>query len=55
MPRITPFDDQILAYMNESARSRANGMFGSYTRGKARPDSDLAFLSGSTSNKACLV
>lgn len=36
MPQITPFDDQILAYMRAHGAERI-GVFGSYARGEARP------------------
>lgn len=43
MPQVTPFDDQILAYMKAHGASRV-GVFGSYARGEARADSDLDLL-----------
>lgn len=43
MPQITPFDDQILAYMKAHGANRI-GVFGSYARGEARVDSDLDLL-----------
>ena len=43
MPQITPFDAQILTYMKAHGAERI-GVFGSYARGEARPDSDLDLL-----------
>lgn len=43
MAQITPFDDVILSYMTSHGAQRV-GVFGSYARGEARPDSDLDLL-----------
>lgn len=43
MPQVTPYDDQILAYMKAHGANRV-GIFGSYARGEARADSDLDLL-----------
>lgn len=43
MPQITPYDDQIVSYMRAHGASKI-GVFGSYARGEAGPDSDLDLL-----------
>lgn len=43
MPQITPYDDQIVTYMRAHGASKI-GVFGSYARGEAGPDSDLDLL-----------
>lgn len=43
MPQVTPYDEQIVAYMKAHGANRV-GVFGSYARGEARSDSDLDLL-----------
>lgn len=43
MAQITPFDDKIISYMKQHGARRIC-VFGSYARGKARPDSDLDIM-----------
>ena len=43
MPQVTPYDEQIIAYMKAHGANRV-GVFGSYARGEARRDSDLDLL-----------
>ncbi len=40
---VTPFDDAIISFMARHGAERV-GVFGSYARGEARPDSDLDLM-----------
>ncbi|QSV45801.1 nucleotidyltransferase family protein [Geobacter benzoatilyticus] len=40
---VTPFDDAIISFMARHGAKRV-GVFGSYARGEARPDSDLDLI-----------
>lgn len=40
---VTPFDDAIISFMARHGAERV-GVFGSYARGEARPDSDLDLI-----------
>lgn len=43
MASITPFDDKISSYMHQHGANKV-GVFGSYARNEARPDSDLDLM-----------
>jgi predicted nucleotidyltransferase len=43
MAQITPFDDKIISFMHQQGAERV-GVFGSYARNEARPDSDLDLM-----------
>ncbi len=43
MAQVTPYDDTIINFMTRHGASRI-GVFGSYARGEAGPDSDLDLL-----------
>lgn len=53
MGQITPFDDTIISFMKQNGAERV-GVFGSYARGEARPDSDLDLLVWFTEQQSLL-
>lgn len=50
---VTPFDDKIVRFMTRHGVERV-GVFGSYARGEARPDSDLDLLVWFSEQKSLL-
>ena len=53
MAQVTPYDDIIINFMTRHGASRI-GVFGSYARGEARPDSDLDLLVWFSEQKSLL-
>ena len=43
MAQVTPFDDKIISFMHRHGAEKI-GVFGSYARNEARPDSDLDLM-----------
>lgn len=50
---VTPFDEMIVSFMARNGAERV-GVFGSYARGEARPDSDLDLLVWFSEQKSLL-
>lgn len=50
---VTPFDETIIGFMARHGAERV-GIFGSYARGEARPDSDLDLLVWFSEQKSLL-
>lgn len=50
---VTPFDEMIVGFMSRHGAERV-GVFGSYARGEARPDSDLDLLVWFSEQKSLL-